>query len=225
MFDKIGLMKGRKKFLYGILVFLLVVLGLYFFQKQGPQFNTTQVKELIRSFGILGPLVFMLFNTASIVFAPLTALPLWAASLALYGFWPTLLYIFISFYGGAIANFWIARRWGRPVVSKFVGKKGIKKVDEMTEVVGLQILLIIRLIGGASSDYVAYAAGLTNIEFKPYFIITFFASIPIQALNVYVIHQALSLRYTFLLLAIIGYALSVILPLWVYQRQRKKLKK
>jgi uncharacterized membrane protein YdjX (TVP38/TMEM64 family) len=216
--------RKKRKFVFAVFIILLIVFVLYFFQKQGPQFNTAQVKELIRSFGILGPIVFMLFNTASIVFAPITALPLWAASLALYGFWQTLLFIFISFYGGAVVNFWIARRWGRPVVSKFVGKKGIKKVDEMTEVVGLQILLIIRLIGGASSDYVAYAAGLTNIEFKPYFIITFFASIPIQALNVYVIHQALSLKYTFLLLAIIGYALSVILPLWVYRREKRRLK-
>ena len=216
-------MKRKKKFIFGVFIILLVILVLYFLQKQGPQFNTAQVKEFIRSFGILGPIVFMFFNTASIVFAPITALPLWAASLALYGFWPTLFYIFISFYGGAVANFWIARRWGRPAVSQLVGKKGIKKVDEMTEVVGLQILLIVRLIGGASSDYVAYAAGLTNIEFKPYFLITFFASIPIQALNVYVIHQALSLKPAFFFLGVIGYLLSIALPLWVYHRQRKKL--
>ncbi len=214
-------MDRKKKILLLVFFLTLIPLSLYFFQRQAIRIDTAQVREFIRSFGILGPIVFMILNAFSIVFAPITALPFWAASLALYGFWQTLIYILISFNIGAVANFWIARKWGRPVVRKLVGKKGIEKVDEITEVVGLQMLLIVRLIGGASSDYVAYAAGLTNFEFKPYFFITLFASVPVMILNVYVIYGALSLRPAFFLFGIVGYILSIVLPLWVYQRQKK----
>jgi uncharacterized membrane protein YdjX (TVP38/TMEM64 family) len=216
-------MKRIKGIAFWAVIILVIILSLYYLQEWFPQLKTAEVREFIRSFGLLGPIVFMVLNILSIVFAPLTALPFWAASLALFGFWPTLLYIFISFQGGAIANFWIARKWGRPAVRRFVGKKGLENVDEMTEIVGLPILLLIRLIGGASSDYVAYASGLTNMKFKPYFLITLFASPPATFLNVYVIDQALDLKPTYLILGIGVYLLTIFLPLGVYQRQRKKL--
>ena len=214
----------RKKKITSLLVALILLAVLiFFFQKRVINIDTQQVKEFIRSFGLLGPLVFMVLNSLSIVFAPLTALPFWVASLALFGFGPTLFYIFISFNLGAVVNFTIARRWGRPAVRRFVGKKGLENVDEMTEVVGLPILLLIRLIGGASSDYVAYASGLTNMKFKPYFLITLFASPPATFINVYIIDQALDLKPAYFVFGIVGYLLSIFIPLWVYQRQRKKL--
>lgn len=215
-------MKKKKVFLWLFLVILLILI-IYLFQKRVVYIDTEQVKEFIRSFGILGPIVFMILNALSIVFSPVTALPFWAASLALYGFWQTLLYILISFNLGAIANFWIARKWGRPIVLKLVGKKGINEVDKITEVIGLHTLLIVRLIGGASSDYVAYAAGLTNMKFKPYILITFLATPPSMTLNVYIIYGALSLKPIFVLLGLVGYTLSVVLPLWIYHHQKKKL--
>ncbi len=216
-------MKKKKitSFWVAVIFFVIVI---YLSQRGVINIDSQQIREFIRSFGILGPMVFMILNVLSIVFAPLTSLPFWVASLALYGFWPTLFYIFISFQGGAIANFWIARRWGRPAVKRFVGKKGFQNVDEMTEVVGLPILLLIRLIGGASSDYVAYAAGLTNMKFKPFFLITLFASPPAMFLNVYIIDQALDLKPAYFVFGVVGYLLSIFIPLWVYQRQRKKLK-
>jgi uncharacterized membrane protein YdjX (TVP38/TMEM64 family) len=215
--------KQKKKITSLLVVIALLIFVVYLFQRGEIQVDSQQIREFIRSFGLLGPIVFMILNALSIVFAPLTALPFWVASLALYGFWPTLFYIFISFQGGAIANFWIARQWGRPAVRRFVGKKGLENVDEMTEVVGLPILLLIRLIGGASSDYVAYASGLTNMKFKPYFLITLFASPPATFLNVYIIDQALDLKPAYFVFGIVGYLLSIFVPLWVYQRQRKKL--
>lgn len=216
-------MKRKKKIILGIILLILIPLTFYLIQKR-TNIEADQIKEFIRSFGILGPLVFMILNSVFIVFAPLTSFPLWVASLALYGFWQTLCYVWISFNVGAVVNFWIARRWGRPVVSKLVGKKGVEKVDEITEVIGLQVLLIIRLIGGASSDYVAYAAGLTNMKFKPYFLVTLLASPPTTFINVYVIYQIISLKPTFFFFGIAGYLLTVIVPIFVYHRQRKKLK-
>lgn len=216
-------MRKRKKITSLLVAITFLVIVSYLLQKRIIYIDTQQVKEFIHSFGLLGPIVFMILNAVSIVFAPVTALPFWAASLALYGFWQTLFYILISFNVGAVINFWIARKWGRPIVLKLVGKKGINEVDKITEVVGLHTLLFVRLIGGASSDYVAYAAGLTNMKFRPYFLITFLATPPSMILNVYVIYGALSLKPIFIIFGLIGYTLSVVLPLWVYHHQRKKL--
>jgi len=50
-------------------------------------------------------------------------------------------------------------------------------VDEFTSVEGKQVLIISRLFGFPIFEFISYAAGLTNISFKDYFLITAVASI------------------------------------------------
>jgi len=218
---------GKKKKITSLLVaIILLVILIYLLQKRIIYIDTQQIKEFIRSFGILGPIVLIVLITATIVISPLASLPFWFASLALFGFWLTCFFIIISNSIGSAINFLIAQRFGRPVVTKLVGKKGIEKIDRVTEIIGLKMLFIARLVGGASADYVSYAAGLTSMKFKPYFIISVFAAIPMIFLNLFFLDRILTFNPLFIaVLAPLGYALALVFPLVVYKWPKKKLKK
>lgn len=207
----------RKKIIWLAAFIALIAFILYFIHRQSFYFDVERIKEFVLTFGALGPIILIVINIGTIVFSPLTSFPFWLASLTLYGFWLTCFYVLIAGVGGAVANFLIARRFGRPIVAKLVGKKGIKMIDEFTEIVGLKTLFIARIFGSAATDYISYAAGLTSMPFKPYFLISFFVPIPGTILNIYVVDKALNLKPLYFLLFVVwGYVLAVGIPLIVY---------
>jgi len=215
----------ERKIIFGLIVVALIILGLFWLQKQTLQIDVEKLKSFILSFGALGSVIFILFSVFSVVFSPLTAFPFWLASLALFGFWSTFFYILISNSLGSVINFLIAKRFGRPLVAKFVGQKSVKKIDEFSEVMGLKVLFIARLFGGAATDYISYAAGLTSMKFKPYLWISLFVPIPMTFLNVYLIDQALMLKTVYIaFLGILGYILAMLFPILVYKKVKKRKK-
>lgn len=218
-------MKAKKKAALLVTSAILLILALYYLQRNIIQFNLEEIKTFVNSFGILGPLVLAGLITLTIVVSPLASLPFWLVSLALFGYFITFLIVLAAHSVGSAINFKIAQKWGRPVVGKLVGKKGIDQIDEVTEIIGLKMLFIARLFGGASADYVSYAAGLTSMEFKPYFIISVLVAIPMIFLNVYFLDKILTLNPIFIAILVpIGYALALVFPLVVYKWPKKKKK-
>lgn len=216
-------MWGRKKAIVMVTIAFLFILTLYYIQKNIYRFEIEEVKTFVNSFGILGPLVIVVLITLTIVISPLTSIPFWFASLALFGFWQTCFYIFVSHSAGSAINFLIAQRWGRPIVAKLVGKKTMKKIDEVTKIIGLKMLFIARLFGGASADYVSYAAGLTAMKFKPYFLISILAAIPMIFLNIFFFEKIITLNPVYIaFLAPLGWVLALIFPLVVYKWPSKR---
>lgn len=205
---------------------ILLILALYYIQSNVYRFDIEEIKTFVKSFGILGPLILIGLMMLTIVISPLTSIPFWLVGLALFGFWQTCLYVLISHTAGSAINFLIAQRWGRPIVSKLVGKKSMEKIDEVTKIIGLKMLFIARLAGGASADYVSYAAGLTSMEFKPYLVISVFGAIPMICLNLYLLDKVLTIQPMLIVfLAPFGWLLALVFPLVVYKWPKKKRQK
>lgn len=216
----------KKKIILLATIAVAIIFILYLIHEETFKIDTEQIKAFIRSFGILGPIVLVVLITTTIVISPLASLPFWFTGLALFGYWQTCFYIIISNSVGSAINFLIAQKWGRPVVAKLVGKKGIEKIDGVTEIIGLKMLFIARLFGGASADYVSYAAGLTAMKFRPYLLISIFVAMPMIFLNVYLLDKVLDLNPVYIaLLAPLGYVLALVFPLVVYKWPKKKSKK
>lgn len=138
-----------------------------------------RLKEVSISMGAYGPLVITGFIVISQVIAPIASTPGFFVGVALYG--PTIAYIILYIAGllSSVICFYISRIWGRSLVEKFVGKKGMKTVDNFVEVAGGRTLVSARLIGYSLCDVISYATGFTNISFKKYFLITvLFSAIP-----------------------------------------------
>lgn len=195
-----------------------VIAALLYIQKQTLQFDIQEAKELIISFGILAPIAFVAINVLTIIISPLSSFPLWLASLGIYGFTITFILIVISHIIGSIVNFLIARHFGRPIIKKLAGDNSLDKIDEMSHAIGLKTLFLARLVGGAATDYISYAAGLTSIRLKPYAIISSIVPLPMIFFNVYILDKAIQLQpIYFIALGILSYIIAVSVPFVTYK--------
>lgn len=143
-----------------------------------PSITSEEFKLFVKSLGIFAPLIVILYTIASHVFAPVAGSPGIVLSMAIFGIYQTVFYLYIATLISAVINFWISRKYGRKWVSKFVGSATINEIDEFTKSEGKEVLWIARLFGFTLFELISYAYGLTNMKFKDYMIITTFGSIP-----------------------------------------------
>lgn len=159
---------------YPILITILIFVGIYFLGKTVPEEN---IRTLVINAGPLAPLVFMALNLLTYVIAPLSGTPF--LFIGFYAFGPMVVfYSFLATFLAAIINFFIARKWGRPLVEKFIGKESMNQVDKLTKNYGLWMVFLLRIFQGGVGDYISYAAGLTSLKFHSYFIVSTLGYIP-----------------------------------------------
>ncbi len=128
--------------------------------------------KLVIWLGPFGPFGVTIYVVISHIFAPIAGSPGVLLSVGLFGLWKTMFYAYL---GGLISSaiaFWISKKWGRPLVKKFVGEETMEDIDEFVDASDEKLLIIARLFGFPMFDIVSYAAGLTPLDFKTYFIIT-----------------------------------------------------
>lgn len=129
-----------------------------------------RIRDFIRGFGPLAPLVFVLVYAARAV---VLVIPVGIMSLAgglAFGKWLGTLYILIGATAGSCISFLIARYLGRGFVEKLgVMKKGrLKKLDEGVEKNGFRAILFMRLVPLFQYDAVNFGSGLSRMKFRDY---------------------------------------------------------
>lgn len=157
----------------GIVVFLLVALKVILI----PLITSEGFKDFTASLGFFGYFIVIGYVVLSHVFAPLAGTPGVLLGVTIYGVKTGMFLLYIGSLISATINFWISKKFGRKLITRLVGEKSMKEIDEFTSVEGKQVLIISRLLGFPIFDFISYAAGLTNISFKSYIIITAIASI------------------------------------------------
>ena len=138
----------------------------------------------IDDLGAWGPIIYMLFFAASMVFAPLPTTPLPIAAAAVFGAIPAFLYTLLAGAVGASLCFVIARRWGRPALQRFLPDKLVAEIDRVAGQLGARVLFLFRLFPIFGTDVVSYGAGLTPIRYWTYLAITIVGSTPAMVLAV-----------------------------------------
>jgi len=137
------------------------------------------MRRWIEGAGAWAPLVYVALKASTYVVAPLSGTPVKLAGGALFGFWEGAALGLIGDMLGASMNFWIARLFRDRAISKLSGRKAIKQIDELTEHVGgWRALLAARIFLSSLYDFISYAAGLSKLPFKQFFLVSFFAGIP-----------------------------------------------
>lgn len=134
-------------------------------------------KEFTAGLGFFGYFIVIGYTVLSHVFAPLAGTPGVLLGVTIYGIKTGMFLLYLASLISATINFWISRKFGRKLVTKLVGEKSMKEVDEFTSVEGRHVLLLSRIFGFPIFEFISYAAGLTNVSFKDYFFITAVASI------------------------------------------------
>ncbi|MCA1992106.1 MAG: VTT domain-containing protein [Coleofasciculus sp. S288] len=153
------------KILRWVLIGVLIALAIALLNK----FGIEQVREQVDRFGIWAPaIVFGLRFTSIIVpVLPGTAYAILAGGL--FGFAQGLLVVALADLASCTFNFYIARRYGRSLVERFVGEQFMEKVDHLGQrhLEGNVFLMTGFLMTGLF-DFAAYAVGLTKIRWQTY---------------------------------------------------------
>ena len=144
------------------------------------------LKQYILSYGALAPIISFILMIVQSVAAPLPAFLITFANAALFGWkWGAFL-SWSSVMAGAALCFFIAKFLGRDVVEKLTSKYAIDSIDEFFDKYGKYTILVCRLLPFISFDIVSYAAGLTSMEFLPFFIATGIGQLPATIVYSYV---------------------------------------
>ncbi len=136
-------------------------------------------RSLVDSLGFLGYLLYLLIQVFQIMFAFIPGEPF--EILAGYSFGAlngTLLCLLGSVIGSSIV-FWLVRKFGIKFVELFFSTEKINSTKILKDKSKTYLLtFILFFIPGTPKDLLSYVAGLTNIKFLPYILISTIAKIP-----------------------------------------------
>lgn len=214
--------KAKFKFQLGIAVAASISIFLYFWGRQIPE---EAIESFVQSAGPWAPIVYILSHQISYVIAPISGFPFLIAGFYLFGKTVIIYSYFVAVIGASI-NFWIARKWGRPLVGRFAGEGALKKIDQLSKEYGIITLIALRMLQGSVGDYISYAYGLTPMKFSTYIITTALAMIPGTALWYYVVSKTDSIEQYLvvtLLFAFFSVLIFFVGNFWIRRYKRKKV--
>ena len=108
------------------------------------------------------------------------------------------------------------------MVVKLVGKKGLEKIDKLALQFGLELLVVSRIFQGFLFEWISYAAGLTRISFKTFFLVTSVASTPYFFIVYYYASHITDLTELFVKVALTNYVLLPVPFLYVLTKKLHK---
>lgn len=188
--------------------------------------NQEQFTAWLSSFGPYVILVYAILQATTVIVAPLGGFFLLVAMVALFGPGVALFWAYIVTAPCYLINFYLSKRYGRPMAERIVGKGSLSRMDRFVENAGLGILIILRLFQSSNFDYLSYAFGLTNISFKKFAVVNFLVGIPAAVIAYFMFSLSGSLTRGVAVHYIVGAVftgLSVLLALFL-QKRKPKLK-
>lgn len=120
-----------------------------------------KIQGWTEGFGVWGPLAIIFLQVVQALLAPIPGQAMQAVSGLLYGPWLGTLYSVIGMVLGSSLVFWLARRFGRPLVVWLIGRQSMDRLDDLVRRGGAPIFFLIWLFPFAPDDLACVAAGLT----------------------------------------------------------------
>ncbi len=157
-----------------LLKLALLIIGFYILARflLLPFASSPEVERFVADIGLWGYIIVIGYTVLSHVFAPIAGSPAVFLGVTLYGPHVGMLLLYVAGLISSVINFQIANKYGRSYVRKLVGHDGMKQIDNFAAAEGREALIVSRLFGFSVFDFISYAAGLTSLKFKDYFLIT-----------------------------------------------------
>lgn len=170
------------------------------------------VESLLTTHPYAAPLIVSVLRFVFVVIAPLPASPLIFVSIAFMPWWQAALFNYIGTTAGAVAAFFIARRWREPVVARFTPLKDIHAwQDRISRRRQFWAFLGLRFSTLMVFDYVSYMAGLTKMPFRTFLAALIIVDIPVHLVFFYL--GGIAARYGIAIFLFFGVLFLTVLPL------------
>ena len=213
--------KSLRALLPGLIVFVVVIVALTVGINA---IGLERIRAAIDSAGVFAPLIYIAVKVVTFVVAPLSSGPIQLLSGVAFGLIPGTLYTLIGEVIGGSINFWLARRFGRLVVERVVGKDDMPRIDRfISQIVDWKTLLYARIFLFSIYDFISYAVGFSTLSFRAYVIISAAAGV-IPAFVSALLGTTLTEESSGLVLIYVLIGVASIVPLVFQKRIRRWLK-
>jgi uncharacterized membrane protein YdjX (TVP38/TMEM64 family) len=178
--------QNYKKIAKNVFLAILLVVFIYLLSA----IDSKTLEQIAFRLGWLGPLFIGLVFVVTHVFAPISGTPFYLVGIRLYGYETILILFYCTSMISATICFFIARTWGRNIVTKLVGEKMMAHIDDTVSFNENSILITGRTLGYCFFEFTSYALGLTTLSFKKYIVYTAVLT-PIPMLLLYLVFKNL----------------------------------
>jgi uncharacterized membrane protein YdjX (TVP38/TMEM64 family) len=137
-----------------------------------------RIQETIGEFGALAPLAAIGLAALQVVVAPLPAQTIYVASGYLFGWLGGSLVSLIGVQLGTLAAMWLARRFGRPLVERFVSPQRLADWDLVARRRGPPFFLLFFLLPFLPDDLICFVIGLSRLPLWLMFMISAVGRLP-----------------------------------------------
>lgn len=168
-----------------ILLLILIVVGiplyLWFFHGDWVKGfdNIDDVVAFLEKYETESIFVYIGLQIIQIVISILPGQMFQMAAGYIYGFWPALLFAMTGAVVGTAISFMLAKALGRDFLHIFFGEEKMSYyIERLNSKKMYTIVFFLYLIPGIPKDMVSYAAGVSEIKFKPFIIISAFGRLP-----------------------------------------------
>ncbi|KKU02997.1 MAG: hypothetical protein UY06_C0041G0014, partial [Candidatus Amesbacteria bacterium GW2011_GWA2_47_70] len=210
---------SKKEVIRKALLFLLIITsisGVFLYVQK--LVGLAKIQQLVAESGVWGPVILIFLIVLTHIFAPIQGSPFVILGFALFGKW-TIIYLSLATAISSFTNFWIARKFGRDLVVRLVGKGAMSKVDHIAAHEGVKVLIVMRFFQGYISDFISYAAGFTSIKFPVYYLISLIVPIPWTVI-MFIFFDWLPQQQIFGWMLALGAVFFVIPPIYYYLKHR-----
>jgi len=122
-----------------------------------------QLSVWLQRWGRWAPLVTISLHVLQVLTAPIPGTAIDAVNGLLFGPWLGTLYSMIGLMIGSVMVMVLTRRFGRPLMERFVDPSSIERIDRLVERRGSLVIFLIFLFPFLPDDAVCFLAGLTPI--------------------------------------------------------------
>jgi len=157
--------QSRRRFALHLLVLVVGVGVAWFFVRRNLAFRTNarELRQFIRGYGILAPVVLIGLQAAQVVLAPIPGQVLAVVAGYLFGAWWGTLYNMIGVIIGSTVAFWLSRRYGRSYVENIVHEQTLARFDSISESYARPALFVLFLVPGLPDDVLCFVGGLSDV--------------------------------------------------------------
>ncbi|MFH1210446.1 MAG: TVP38/TMEM64 family protein [archaeon] len=161
-----------------ILVLALFLIGLLLIYIQNSFESPKDAAEKIRSLGVFGPIAVILLIILEVVVAPIPGVLISVASGYAFGTYLGTVFSYIGNIIGTAIAFFLARKFGRPLVERLTRKEKLDMYDCFFKQSGNILIFTVYLFPIFPTDIISFVIGLSNISWKKFMVIISIAYIP-----------------------------------------------
>jgi uncharacterized membrane protein YdjX (TVP38/TMEM64 family) len=153
----------------GILLTIWAIFKLY---QMGAFSNSKVLIELLKGYGILAPIVFILIQIIQVVIPVLPGGVSLAAGVLMFGPWWGFLYNYIGIVLGSLALFALGRRFGHRIIDIFVSEATLEKYMHRLDSKGWHITFALLIFAPvAPDDALVLLTSLTKMTWREFTLI------------------------------------------------------